>query len=90
MGDLSNSRKLQMLLHNSCQDETGLREARRIAMELGMTISGLGAATLSARMSDTAFDKLFASASKESQLVVPDVLQPFVHSISEAPDHLEF
>lgn len=90
MGDLSNSRKLQMLLHNSCQDETGLREARRIAMELGMTISGLGAATLTARMSDAAFDKLFAAASKESQLVVPDVLKPFVHSISEAPDHLEF
>jgi hypothetical protein len=90
MGDLSNSRKLQMVLHYSCQDETGLREASRVAMGLGMTISGLGAATLSARMSDTAFDKLFASASKESQLAVPEVLKPFVLSISEAPDHLAF
>ncbi len=54
-----------------------------------MTLSGEGVATLSVRMPNTEFEKLF-SPSAEGELAVPEKLKPFVASISEAPEHLSF
>lgn len=84
------TRRLQLLLHDNFTNEEGVREAKRIVEEVGMKVSGQGAATLSARISDGDFKKLFAEASGDQPLAVPPRLKPFVSSISEAPAHLSF
>lgn len=83
-------RKLQILLHDSCKSEEQVREVTRIAQEEGMQVSGKGAATLSVRMSDSDFKKLFSATAGDRPLAVPECLKPFVASISEAPNHLSF
>ena len=82
-------RRLQILLHPTCSTDAARAEAKRLLSESGMQLSGEGDATLSARMPDDAFRKLFASGS-DGALVVPARLQPFVAAISEAPQHLSF
>ncbi|ACC72850.1 hypothetical protein PPMP20_34115 [Paraburkholderia phymatum] len=84
-------RRLQLLLRDTCSNDAAREAARRAAGQLGMQISGEGRATLSARMSDAAFRRLFPhSSSMSGTLAVPDSLEPYVASISEAPQHLSF
>ncbi|EUC12810.1 UNVERIFIED_ORG: hypothetical protein BDU10_4167 [Burkholderia sp. CF145] len=84
-------RRLQLLLHDPCRTDAAREAARLAAEQLGMQISGEGYATLSARMPDDAFRQLFSCSSGPSgTLAVPGSLQPYVSSISEAPQHLSF
>lgn len=83
-------RKLQILLHASCQNPAKKEEVKRIVEKTGMTVGGEGIATLSARMSDRDFKKLFFKDDDSQSLTIPEFLKPFVSSISEAPDHLSF
>ena len=84
-------RRLQLLLREPCRTDSAREAAKRAAQELGMQISGEGHATLSARMPDAAFQQLFSSPSGTGgTLAVPHSLEPFVSSISEAPEHLSF
>jgi hypothetical protein len=61
---------------------------------LGIELSGEGAATLSGRISDREFAKLFASGASDAgavgsdELPVPDALQGRVTAITLAPRHL--
>lgn len=82
-------RRLQILLHPTCSTNAARAEAKRLLSESGMQLSGEGNTTLSARMPDDAFRKLFAPQT-DGALAVPAPLQPFVASISEAPEHLSF
>lgn len=84
-------RRLQLVLHDSCRTDVTRAAAKRAAQQAGMELSGEGHATLSARMSDAEFKKLFSDASGAGgALAVPEQLKPFVASISEAPEHLSF
>ncbi|ALP64823.1 MULTISPECIES: hypothetical protein [Paraburkholderia] len=83
--------RLQLLLRDPCRTDAARAAARLAAEQLGMQISGEGHATLSARMPDDAFRQLFSGSSGTSgTLAVPRSLQPYVASISEAPQHLSF
>jgi hypothetical protein len=82
-------RRLQILLHENCRTDDLRAAAIHAAEQAGMTLSGEGVATLSVRMPNTEFEKLF-SPSAEGELAVPEKLKPFVASISEAPEHLSF
>lgn len=84
------TRKLQILLHDHRRSEDDLREVARILEEEGLHLSGQGAASLSARISDSDFKKLFPATGNNQSLTVPERLKPFVSSISEAPEHLSF
>ncbi|MBN3756642.1 hypothetical protein G3N95_27150 [Paraburkholderia sp. Tr-20389] len=84
-------RRLQLLLHDPCRNDAAREAAKRAAEQLGMQISGEGHATLSARMPDAAFRALFSCSSDTGgTLAVPGSLEPYVASISEAPQHLSF
>ncbi|MBN3761960.1 hypothetical protein [Burkholderia sp. Ac-20365] len=84
-------RRLQLLLRDPYRNDTDREAVRRAAEQLGMQISGEGHASLSARMPDDAFRQLFSSSSIASgTLAVPSSLEPYVSSISEAPQHLSF
>lgn len=84
------TRKLQILLHEHSRSAEDLREVARILQEEGLQLSGQGAASMSARMSDSDFKKLFPATDNNKPLAVPERLKPFVSSISEAPEHLSF
>lgn len=84
-------RRLQILLHEHCRTGQARAEAIRAAHEIGMTVSGEGSASLSARMPEAEFEELFSEFSGGGEtLAVPDKLKPFVSSISVAPKHLSF
>ncbi|CAN7678953.1 hypothetical protein LJR231_005452 [Phyllobacterium sp. LjRoot231] len=84
-------RRLQLMLRDTCCTDDARAEAKRAAQEAGMKVSGEGNASLSARMSDAEFRKLFPAPSGSGDtLAVPERLKPFVESISEAPEHLSF
>lgn len=93
--------KLQFLLRSDRRNEADRAAAADAVRALGMEVTGTGAASLSARIDEDVFKRLFGQAhlpasagrgrgvSNES-LPVPLQLQPFVASISVAPDHLYF
>ncbi|NKK49336.1 hypothetical protein E0H35_30555 [Rhizobium leguminosarum bv. viciae] len=84
-------RRLQMLLHEHCRTPEARAEAIRAVRDVGMTVTGEGSATLSARMPEAEFEELFSEFSGGGEtLGVPDKLKPFVSSISVAPKHLSF
>ena len=84
-------RRLQLLLREPCRSDAAREAAKRAAEQLGMQISGEGHASLSARMPDDAFRQLFSSSfDTNGTLAVPVSLEPYVSSISEAPQHLSF
>lgn len=84
-------RRLQILLHESCRTDDARAEAKRATEQIGMTVSGEGTATLSARISNSEFEKLFPNQSGgKVELDVPDKLKAYVASISEAPEHFSF
>ncbi|MBP0589671.1 hypothetical protein J8I87_08060 [Paraburkholderia sp. LEh10] len=84
-------RRLQLLLRDACRTEPARQAAKCAAEALGMQISGEGLATLSARMPDAEFRRLFSCLSgTDGTLAVPGSLYPYVSSISEAPEHLSF
>lgn len=79
------------MLHDSCRSNEARAAAKRVAEEVGMTLSGEGSATLSVRISDAEFKKLFSNPSdSKDTLEVPEKLKPFVLSITEAPEHMSF
>jgi hypothetical protein len=82
-------RRLQLLLHDTCRTSEAREAAKHAAHELGLQLSGEGAASLSARVPDAEFRKLFCGAAADA-LTVPDPLKPYVSSICEAPEHLSF
>lgn len=84
-------RRLQITLHDNCRTNEARAMAKRVAEEVGMTLSGEGSATLSVRMPDAEFKKLFSNPSDDKDtLEVPEKLKPFVSSITEAPKHIQF
>ncbi|WP_105403196.1 hypothetical protein [Neorhizobium sp. T7_12] len=87
--ELRQQKRLQVLLHETCRTDDARAAAIHAATQAGMTLSGEGVATLSVRMPNSEFEKLFSS-SPEGELTVPEQLKPFVESISEAPEHLSF
>jgi len=79
------------MLHGTCKTDDVRAEAKRAVVELGMNLSGEGYTSLSARISDADFKKLFSDpADVGGTLAVPERLKFFVASISEAPEHLSF
>ncbi len=91
--DTTRIHRLQLMLAGPClaDDADAREELKRAVRELGMTVSGEGAASLSARIPDTDFQKLFSTASSTADsLPVPDKLKPHVSSICEAPRHISF
>lgn len=90
-GDVQPVRRLQILLHETCRTADARAAAMHAIEQAGMTVSGEGAATLSVRMSNADFEKIFPARSQaQDELAVPDKLRPFVASISEAPEHISF
>ncbi|MCW2240551.1 hypothetical protein [Azospirillum canadense] len=84
-------RRIQLLLHDACRTDEARAEVKRVAQDIGMNLSGEGHATLSARMPDAEFKKLFPNPSgTDNALAVPEKLKPYIASISEAPEHLSF
>jgi hypothetical protein len=92
-GEAPRIHRLQLMLAGPClTDNADAREElKRAIRELGMTVSGEGAASLSARITDADFQKLFPAVScTADSLPVPDRLKPHVSSICEAPRHISF
>ena len=84
-------KKLQLLLDEAWRTPAGVDGACKILDSLGVQPESRGAATISVRVNDDQFAKLFAAdGSQGPGLAIPAALSKYVSSISEAPDHLHF
>lgn len=86
--------RLQLLLKPLSRSERGREDAKNAAQQLGLEISGEGAATLSARCSREEFVAIFGAEPKQGpggnspvELTVPNALLDFVSSVTVAPQH---
>ena len=93
--------RLQILLRAEHRNPAGAKRALAAARQLGLSTTGVGAASFSARVPQSQWTKLFAgdldpSASSKSvalsqaPLKVPKELSTFVESITVAPQHQKY
>jgi len=93
--------RLQILLRAEHRNPAGAKRAVAAARRLGLTATGTGAASLSARVPEAQLAKLFGPgvvpvslsppvALQQTPLPVPKVLAPYVESITVAPKHEKY
>lgn len=96
-------RRLQLLLSDQARTDEARASLVRELEALGCTVTGVGAASLSIRVSDEAYCRIFdgpstAAADRPTRpaatifvapagLTIPASLQPYLASVSEAPAH---
>ena len=84
--------RLQLLLDPHARGAADKAALKAELGKLGIEISGEGAATLSARISEADFARLFAPAdlpaAEDAELPIPDSLRGRVTTITVAPPHL--
>ena len=81
-------RRLQLLLSETARtDETRSTVVRELEA-LGCTVTGIGVASLSVRVSEAVYCRLFeAPAVDATTLKIPAPLRHYLSSVSEAPSH---
>lgn len=76
-------RRLQLLLSESCRTDRTRNDLVQTLEAMGCTVTGVGEASLSVRVSETVYAQLF----KDEPAQIPSSLQPWLASVSEAPVH---
>jgi hypothetical protein len=86
-----NKLRLQLLLLPECRSEQQLKLVAEATKKLGLQVSGIGRATISATVSATKLSALLErDASSPDSLLVPASLKEWVSSISIASRHQYF
>lgn len=81
-------RRLQLLLSETARTDDTRSTVVRELEALGCTVTGVGAASLSVRVSEAVYCRLFeAPARDETTLKIPVPLRHYLSSVSEAPSH---
>ncbi len=81
-------RRLQLLLSETARTDDTRSAVVRELEALGCTVTGVGAASLSVRVSEAVYCRLFdAPARDETTLKIPVPLRHYLSSVSEAPSH---
>lgn len=98
---MSDEIRLQVLLRPAYRNATAVRRVQRLLAAQGLTVTGTGTVSLSARASRTTLEQLFkvslpTSAETEGaappsaddrSLPLPDALSKYVESVTIAPKH---
>lgn len=79
-------RRLQLLLSEGCRSRDARTDLVQTLESLGCTVTGVGEVSLSVRVSETVFQKVFRPAPPQ----VPPSLEPWLASVAEAPVHQSF
>jgi hypothetical protein len=83
--------KLQILLFEGYRSPVARQLVKDVLRTLHMEITGEGEVTISTRISDVEFRKVFPDGVQpDGTLKIPVGLVPYVVSITEAPGHLSF
>ena len=85
--------RLQLLLKPLSRNERGIKDASNAGAQVGLSITGSGAASLSARCSRETFVRVFgfepAQGPTDSDVPVPDALIDYISNITIAPEHIQ-
>ena len=80
--------RLQLLMRPEHRNPAGVEAASKVVETLGFETTGMGRASLSARVSEQEFQRLFgATVAVHEPLSVPQELAEYVESITVAPRH---
>jgi hypothetical protein len=90
--------KIQILLKKSWRSAHGIAMVQELARQVGMTITGVGAATISAEVDEALFETLFRVPASDTmartpqqhgvdRLKVPESMQEYVESLSVPPPY---
>ncbi len=79
-------RRLQLLLSEGCRSRDARTDLVQTLESLGCTVTGVGEVSLSVRVSESVFQKVFRPAPPQ----VPASLEPWLASVAEAPVHQSF
>jgi len=80
--------RLQLLMRPQHRNPAGVKAASRVVATFGIETTGKGHASLSARLSEPEFHRLFGAAiAVHEPLPVPQELAEYVESITVAPRH---
>ena len=93
--------RLQILLRAEHRNPAGAKRAVAAARQLGLSTTGVGAASFSARVPQSQWTRLFAAelepaassrsvALSQTPLPVPKALAAYVESITVAPQHQKY
>ena len=79
-------RRLQLLLSERCRTDRTRKDLVRSLEAMGCSVTGVGEASLSVRVSEAVYARLF----KDEPAQIPSSLQPWLASVSEAPVHQSY
>ena len=79
-------RRLQLLLSERCRSDRTRKDLAQSLEAMGCTVTGIGEASLSVRVSEAVYERLF----KDEPAQIPSSLQPWLASVSEAPVHQSY
>lgn len=79
-------RRLQLLLTEGCRTPSARTDLVQTLESLGCIVTGVGEASLSVRVSETVYLRVFKAEPPQ----VPAELEPWLASVTEAPAHQSF